>query len=68
MKKERSLIQSHARGKILPVCDNPECPILAENDPGCVKTKKWPSEIVFKPSKFSDEARSLAERRYRLHD
>ena len=35
--------------------------------PGCVKTKKWPSTIVFKPSKFSDEARSLTGRSYRLH-
>jgi hypothetical protein len=24
-----------------------------------VKTKKWPSTIVFKPSKFSDEAQSF---------
>jgi hypothetical protein len=35
--------------------------------PGCVKTKKWLPEIVFKLSTFSADSRSLIERSYRLH-
>jgi hypothetical protein len=34
---------------------------------GCVKTEKWLSKIVFKPSAFLDESRSLTKRNYRLH-
>jgi hypothetical protein len=31
MKKERDHIQSHARCKILPACDNRECPLPTVN-------------------------------------
>ena len=39
---------------------------MTATDPGCVKTRKWPPEIGFKPFKFSDEASHLLIGRYRL--